>query len=99
MIHVNDGRDAFGCAYPEDRNGQRIRNGVPIERKNLKRVAGQCQTANLSGTPVQDVKEHSFALLYPDRFTVAEHSPVYGEGAIANFEAMWHALGERRLHG
>ncbi len=45
------------------------------------------------------MKQNAFALLYANGLPVAEHTPVDGEGAVADFEAVWHALSKRGLHG
>ena len=57
------------------------------------------ETANLRGASVQNVKENSLAVLDANGIAVAQHPPIDRERAVANFKAMRHALGERRLHG
>ena len=45
MIHFHNGGDTFSRAQPQDRDLRRIRNGIAIEREDLKRVARQRKAA------------------------------------------------------
>jgi hypothetical protein len=47
MIHFHNGGDTFRRSQPQDRHLRRVRHGIAIERDDLKRVARQCQAANL----------------------------------------------------
>ncbi len=72
--------------------------GLPSSATTLKRVARQSEAANFGGAAVQNMKKNSFAVLYPNRFAVAEHASIDGERAVADFISVRHAFGERRFH-
>ncbi len=99
MIHLDDGGDAFGRSQPQTWHGDGLRDRIAIERDDGERVPGQGQTADFRGAAVQDVEQHALALLHSDGLAASEHLPIDGEGAIANFKAVWHAFGERCIHG
>src|SRR5208282_3000684 len=75
-----------------------IRDGIAIERHDLKGVARQRKAANLGGASIQDMEKDAFSLLHANRLSVAEHAPVDGERCVADFVPVRHALGERGLH-
>src|ERR1700733_4860837 len=62
-------------------------------------MAWQRQAANLGCAPIQDMKEHSFALLYPDRLSVTQHTAIDRERGIAHFVSFRQTLCERGFHG
>jgi len=68
-IHLNDGRDAFGRAEPQNGNlgerGQRI----AVECHNPESMAGQREATDLAGAGVQHVKQYAFARLDAQRLT------------------------------
>src|SRR5438552_6553484 len=70
MIHFHNGGDTFSRAQPQDRHLRRVRNGIAIERDDLKRVARQCQAANLRSASIQNVKKDAFPLSHTNRLTV-----------------------------
>ena len=64
----------------------------------LKLWPGKREAANLGGAAVQDVKQDTLAWFHPHRLAMTEHAPVDGEGFVADFVAMRHALGQRSFH-
>jgi hypothetical protein len=61
-------------------------------------VAGEREAANLTGAAIQYVKQDTLALLDAYRFAMTQHSPIDGEGIVADFVSVRHALGERGFH-
>ena len=98
MVHLDDCRNAFSCAQPEHRHAHRIRHGIPVQSHDQEGMPRQREAANFGGAAIQYVKQNSFAMLHTDRFTMAQHSAVDCERAIADFVSMGHTLGKRSLH-
>ena len=79
MIHFDDGRNPFRCPQPQNGNRGWIRHWISIERDDLEGMTGQGEAADLRRTSVEDMKENTLSLLYPDRFAMTEHPAVDGD--------------------
>ena len=98
MIHFDDGGEALGGSEPEDWNADGLGKRIAIHGDDGEGVAGKGEAANLGGAGVEDVKENAFAGFHADRFAVAEHASVDGEGIVADFESVRQAAGEGGFH-
>src|SRR5579862_4142677 len=61
-------------------------------------MAGKREAADFRGAGIENVQQDAFALLDAQRLTVPEHASIDGEGAIADFIAVWHSFRERGFH-
>ena len=92
-------------AVPSHRPGTRtgLGSGIAVHGDDGESVTGQREAANLGGAAVEHVEEHALALFYADRFAVAEHSAVDGEGVVADFvtvrRCLWRARRSWRFAG
>ena len=98
MVHFNDGGNSLRGSEPEDRNANRFRQWIAVHRNHAEGVTGKSEAANLGGAAVQNVKQYPLALLHAHRLAVTQHAAVDGEGIVADFVAVRHALGERGFH-
>src|SRR5260221_6976337 len=85
MVHMYDGGNPLRRANPQHWNRCWIRNGIAIQREDLKGMARQRQAADLRSASVQDMKQDSFPLLHPDRLSMPEHASVDRKGSVAHF--------------
>src|SRR6201985_2656688 len=97
--HLDDGGDALGRTQPQDRHVHRCRKEIAVHGDDRERVTGQCEAASFAGAAVEHMEEHTLPFFYADRFAVAEHPAVDGEGIVPDFVTVLVAFGERGAHG
>jgi hypothetical protein len=94
MIHFHNGGNALSRPQPKDWHLRRVRNGIAIQRDDLKRVPRHRKAANLGSASIQDMEKDAFALLHANRFPVTEHASVDRKRSVADFVSVWHSLRE-----
>jgi len=93
MIHFYDGGDALSGAEPEAGHADWLGERIAVHGDDREDVAGQRETADLSGAAVEDVEQRTLARFHADGFAVTEHAAVDGKGVVAHLVAVRIAFG------
>src|ERR1700761_4601740 len=98
MVHLHYRGDPFGCADPEDRDLDGVRNRVAVHGDHTEAMAGHCEAADFTSAPVQDVKQDTLPFPDADRLAMPEHTSIDREELIADLVTLRHAAFEGRVH-
>ena len=88
IVHLDDGADALAGTEREGFDERGIRDGIAVERDDLKLVAAEGDAAVLDGGGVEEVEEDALACGDADGFACAKGFVVDGVGGRGDFEAV-----------
>src|SRR6516162_874834 len=87
MVHLHNRRDTLRGAEPQYGHVRRRWHGIAVERNDPENMAGRGETADFTGTGVDNMKHNPIALFHSDRLAVPEHLAVDAEKIVADLVA------------